>query len=68
MNIKLGFEAPPAIREAVEEIAAVLRARSPGQSISLSDVLRQAVIELHRAIVQPVAQREPALSGGSSRA
>ncbi len=68
MNVKLGFEAVPAIREAVEEIAAVMRARSPGQSVSLSDVLRTAVIELHRATVQPVAKLEPELSGGSSRA
>ncbi len=68
MNIKLGFEAAPAVREMVVEIAAALRARSPGQSISLSDVLRQAVIELHRSVVQPVAKLEPDLSGGSSRA
>ncbi len=68
MNVKLGFEAAPAIREALEETATVLRSRSPGQSISLSDVMRLAVLELHRATVQPVAKRGPALSGGASNA
>jgi hypothetical protein len=65
MNIKLGFEAPPAIRDAVVEIAAVLRARSPGQSVSLSDVLRTAVLELHRSLVQPVA-KSPTREGTSN--
>ncbi len=65
MNVKLGFEAAPAIREALEETAAVLRSRAPAQSISLSDVMRLAVLELHRStvqpggIVQPVAKSEP---------
>jgi hypothetical protein len=66
MQVKLGFEASPALREALEETAAVLRSRSPGQSISLSDVMRLAVIELHRATVQPVAK--PTRAGGTSHA
>ncbi len=65
MNVKRGFEAAPAVREMVVEIAAALRHRSPGQSISLSDVLRLAVIELHRSVVQPVA-KSPTREGASN--